>query len=119
MSTRKISLSDEAYERLRTARRGPAESFSDVVMRAVWPDDDLSGGTLLALLRGGGRLYQTDELHALDMIKASDAPPSDKLGKLRKPPSREIMKEALGEFEPGFQITREQPEVQERSDSRD
>ena len=27
----------------------------------------------------------------------------------------EIMKEALGEFEPGFQITREQPEVQERS----
>jgi antitoxin VapB len=27
----------------------------------------------------------------------------------------EIMKEALDEFEPGFQITREQPEVQERS----
>ena len=27
----------------------------------------------------------------------------------------EIMKEALGEFEPGFQIAREQPEVQERS----
>jgi antitoxin VapB len=26
----------------------------------------------------------------------------------------EIMKEALDEFEPGFQITREQPEVQER-----
>jgi antitoxin VapB len=27
----------------------------------------------------------------------------------------ETMKEALDEFEPGFQITREQPEVQERS----
>ncbi|TVP42874.1 MAG: AbrB/MazE/SpoVT family DNA-binding domain-containing protein [Gemmatimonadales bacterium] len=27
----------------------------------------------------------------------------------------EIMKEALDEFEPGFQITRDQPEVQERS----
>jgi len=26
-----------------------------------------------------------------------------------------IMKEALDEFEPGFQITREQPEVQKRS----
>jgi hypothetical protein len=77
-----ISLSDEAYERLRAARRAPTESFSDEVMRAVWPDDALSGGT-------------------------------------QKPPSWEIMKEALSEFDPGFQITREEPEVQKRSDSRD
>lgn len=27
----------------------------------------------------------------------------------------DIMKEALGEFEPGFHITREQPEMQERA----
>ena len=78
MGTKTISLRDEAYERLRAARRAPTESFSDVVMRAVWPDEPLSGGTLLGLLRERGALYRTEELDALDAIKSADAPPSDK-----------------------------------------
>ena len=38
MATKTISLRVEAYERLRRARLHPNESFSEVVMRAVWQE---------------------------------------------------------------------------------
>ena len=38
MSSKTITLREEAYERLRAARRYPGESFSAVVLRATWPE---------------------------------------------------------------------------------
>jgi hypothetical protein len=78
MGTKTISLREEAYERLRAARRTPTESFSDVVMRATWSDEPLSAGSYLALLRERGPLYTADELDRVDEVSATDAPPSDK-----------------------------------------
>lgn len=78
MGTRTISLRDEAYERLRRARRTPHESFSDVVMRAVWPDAELTGEAYLRLVRGRGPLYTAEELDRIDEVNAADRPPMDK-----------------------------------------
>jgi len=49
MSTKTISVKIEAYERLRAARRYPDESFSEVVLRARWPEDTVTAGELRAL----------------------------------------------------------------------
>ena len=39
---RQVSLSEEAYERLKKAKKGPEESFSDVVLRVIKsPSGDL------------------------------------------------------------------------------
>lgn len=78
MGTKTISLRDEAYHRLRQARRDPGESFSDVVMRAVWPDAPLSAGAYLALVRERGPLYRPADLDALETAKRDDRPPADK-----------------------------------------
>jgi len=78
MSTKTISLRDEAYERLRRARKSPGESFSDVVMRAVWPDQPLQAGEFLRLVRERGTLYSPDELDRVDEVSLSDRPPTDK-----------------------------------------
>jgi hypothetical protein len=78
MGTRTISLRDEAYERLRRAKRSPGESFSDVVMRAEWPDQELSAGAFLRLVRERGPTYTPDELDQVDAANAADQPPADK-----------------------------------------
>jgi len=78
MGTKTISLRVEAYERLRRAKRSSAESFSDVVMRAVWPEAPLSAGGLLSLVRERGPLYQAAELDRVDAANSADAPPVDK-----------------------------------------
>ena len=78
MGTKTISLRDEAYERLRRARKSPSESFSDVVMRAIWPDEPLSAGEFLRLVRERGAVYTTDELKRVDEASVSDQPPEDK-----------------------------------------
>lgn len=78
MSTKTISLRLEAYERLRRARRRPGESFSDVVMRAVWPDSPLTAEGYLELVRERGPLYRAEELDAIESAQREDAPPADK-----------------------------------------
>jgi hypothetical protein len=78
MGIRTISLRDEAYERLRRARRTPSESFSDVVMRAVWPDEALTAGAYLRLVRERGPIFTTDELDRVEQAKRDDRPPADK-----------------------------------------
>ena len=78
MGTKTISLRDEAYERLRRARKSPSESFSDVVMRAVWPGEVLTAGEYLRLVRGRGAVYTPEELKRVDDASASDRPPEDK-----------------------------------------
>lgn len=78
VSTKTISLREEAYERLRRAKRGPADSFSDVVMRATWPEAPLTAGAWLTLVRERGPQYRISELDQIDKIRATDTPPSDK-----------------------------------------
>ena len=78
MGTKTISLREEAYERLRRARRTPSESFSDVVMRAIWPDQALLAGHFLKLVRERGATYSAAELERVDEATRADRPPADK-----------------------------------------
>lgn len=78
MATKTISLRVEAYERLRRARRDPRESFSDVVMRAEWPDVGMTAGEFLALHRRRGGFFSAETLDRIEEAKASDRPPADK-----------------------------------------
>lgn len=73
-----ILLRLEAYERLRRARRDPGESFSDVVMRAEWPDIGLTGGELLALYERRGAYLSSDSLDRIEEAKELNRPPEDK-----------------------------------------
>jgi len=78
MGTKTISVRIEAYERLRAARRYPGESFSQVVLRARWPEDTITARELRELARArGGRLSDT-ELDRIEAAKQLDAPPEDK-----------------------------------------
>jgi predicted CopG family antitoxin len=78
MSTKTISLKKEAYERLRAARRYPAESFSEVVLRATWPEDTVSAKQLLDLYRAGRPHLSEEELERIEVLKRHDRPPEDK-----------------------------------------
>jgi predicted CopG family antitoxin len=78
MGVKTISLKDEAYRRLKAARRYPDESFSEVVLRATWPEDTITGRGLLALLRSRGPYFTLDELDQIEEAKKRDLPPVDK-----------------------------------------
>jgi len=78
MATKTISLKIEAWERLRRARRSPDESFSDVVMRAEWPEVGITGGDLLALYRDRGPHLSEEALDRIEEADAADLPPEDK-----------------------------------------
>jgi len=78
MATKTISVKLEAYERLRAARRYPEESFSDVVLRARWPEDTVTARELLALARSRGARLSEPELDRIEAAKRQDAPPEDK-----------------------------------------
>lgn len=78
MATKTISLKIEAYERLKRAKRHPAESFSEVVMRARWEDAPVTARDYLLLVRERGPSYSIAELERLEAFKAADFPPHDK-----------------------------------------
>ena len=80
MSTKTISLKLEAYERLRRARRYSGESFSEVILRAVWPGQTLTGAELLDLVRTRGPSFGEAGLTRIDAAKRGDRPPEDKWG---------------------------------------
>jgi hypothetical protein len=78
MGTKTISLKDQAYNRLKAARRYPEESFSEVVLRATWPEDTITAKGLLAL-RGARRAHlRTDELDRIEALKQHQQIPEDK-----------------------------------------
>ncbi len=77
MATKTISLTVEAYDRLRAARRRPDESFTDVVLRAEWPERAATGAELLERLRREPPLLTEAELDELDRTLAGDRPPED------------------------------------------
>jgi hypothetical protein len=78
MSTKTISLKREAYDRLRAARRYPEESFSEVVLRATWPEDTVTAGDLLRLYRGRRPRLPERLLDRVEAPTRHDQPPEDK-----------------------------------------
>ena len=78
MGTKTISLKDEAYNRLKAARRYPDESFSEVVLRATWPEDTITARGLLELLGSRRHHLRLDDVDRIDAQKALDQPPEDK-----------------------------------------
>ena len=78
MAIKTVSLKIEAYERLRTARRYPGESFSEVILRARWPEDTITGEGLLRRCRDRGAWFTEAELSALEAAKAADRLAEDK-----------------------------------------
>lgn len=78
MGTKTISLKIEAYNRLKAARRYPDESFSEVVLRATWPEDTVTSGEFLALWRAKGPCLTEDEWQQVVALKQLDRPPEDK-----------------------------------------
>lgn len=78
MPTKTISVHLDAYERLRAARRRPGESFSQVILRARWPEETITGAELLQRTRAHGPFFSEDELDRIEGLKAEDRPPEDK-----------------------------------------
>ena len=78
MSTKTISLKEEAYGRLCAARRYPTESFSEVVLRATWPEDTITARDLLERTRQSRVHFSAQELERIEGLKQRDLPPVDK-----------------------------------------
>ena len=78
MATKTISLRLEAYEKLRRARRYRGESFSEVVLRACWPEETITGAELLARYREHGPFFTEEQLARVEELKRNDRPPEDK-----------------------------------------
>jgi predicted CopG family antitoxin len=78
MAIKTISLKKEAYDRLRNARRFPSESFSEIVLRATWPEDTVTGRALLDHYGTRATRLSDAELERMIALKRRDAPPEDK-----------------------------------------
>jgi predicted CopG family antitoxin len=75
MATKTLSVDEDAYLRLVSAKRDHRESFSAVIKRAQWNRDAKRCGDLLARASGS---VSTEILNKLDRAQAADAPPTDK-----------------------------------------
>lgn len=69
MATKTISLELDAYERLKAAK-GPGDSFSDVVRRAIFPKPALTARELLSQLKSRGPIFSAPELNELEKTHA-------------------------------------------------
>jgi predicted CopG family antitoxin len=77
MKTKTISLDLDAYEKLRKAKLLPRESFSDVVRRAVFPEDSITAGELLELSARRRKYFSEETLARVEEANRNDAPPDD------------------------------------------
>ena len=76
MATKTISLELDAYEKLRSAKKG-GESFSDVVRRATISDSPATGAALRAYYRAGGSKLSEAFLSSIEDAARHDPPPED------------------------------------------
>lgn len=77
MATKTISIDLEAYERLRSARRSPDDSFSKVIKRAIWPPAPRTAAAMLVALDGAPVLHDC-ELDRLEAAQLADPVPEDR-----------------------------------------
>ena len=76
MATKTITLEIDAYERLKSAKRFPRESFSEVVRRLPLRSDAMTAREFLEMSqRRGGQLTDAD-CQIIDELIAADLPPS-------------------------------------------
>lgn len=78
MATKTISLRLEAYEKLRAARRYPEESFSQVILRARWPEETATGAELLRWFQERAPFLGAEGREGIERLKREDRPPEDK-----------------------------------------
>lgn len=78
MATKTVSLRLEAYERLKRARRFPEESFSEVISRAVWPNQTVTGEELLDRIARRGAIMTEEETAAVEAAQREVGAPEDK-----------------------------------------
>jgi hypothetical protein len=76
MPNKTITLEIDAYEKLRSAKRG-GESFTAVVRRAVIPDAAPTGKSLRDHYRSGGGKVSDEYLDAVGKASAHDPIPDD------------------------------------------
>jgi predicted CopG family antitoxin len=72
MATKTISLELDAYEKLRRAKTGDRESFSEVVRRAVFPASPHTGAAVLEELEDLGEVASEEVLRYLDAAREED-----------------------------------------------
>jgi len=77
VAVKTVSLKTAAHERLKAARRYPGESFSEIILRAQWPEDTITGEELLRRCREGAQFTEA-ELAAIEAVKSEGRPPEDK-----------------------------------------
>lgn len=78
MPTRTVSVTTEAYDKLRRARRYPTESFTQVILRATWPEDTITAAELLSRLDGAPATFTAEGLDAIERAKREQPKPEDK-----------------------------------------
>ena len=78
MATKTVSITVDAYEKLRSARRYPSESFTQVILRAEWPEDTITAAELLSRLDDAPAPFTSAELDAIERAKAEPREPEDK-----------------------------------------
>jgi predicted CopG family antitoxin len=78
MATKTISVSTQAYDRLRTARKYATESFSQVILRAAWPEQTITARELLARLGTSLPLLSETALDRIEAAKSGQQPPEGK-----------------------------------------
>ena len=74
MSTKTLSVDEEAYLHLVRAKRDSKESFSKVIKRARWDEGKRTCESLLA--RAKGKVSE-EILDRLDRAQSEDAPPRE------------------------------------------
>ena len=77
MGSKNISISEDAYLRLRRARRHPRESFSQVIRRSRWDNKPATSGSWLDAF-DQAPVVSDEVLEALESNQKADQPPEDK-----------------------------------------